>query len=603
MTDPYDLKGHFDRKPSVWDGLREYPYAIRFYYRSSPRDAVVVALTSILTAPNAALIVVSTKKLTDAVTQGRYDEAWLWVGGLTLASVFTLLFRYLRNLADQRLLWRSEYLVKRAMLETVSGLPYHVLLDPNFRMLATAFENESDSMRNAVSRLTEISAFSFTFLGYLSSFLYLPWWIFLVLLATGAYRTQAVLRSTERQWNLLQNKTREGRRALYVASKLVIPREALIAKMNGMAAPFIKAWDGIVGGILEKKDEDYTRLELTESISSVLETAAKALALVAVTLDIAAGRLPVSSLVVFIAAYGQLDTLISQLSFQMKYISQEITFLPTFRRFLSLPAESDEGAPVPVQPLEVEFHDVWFRYPDASTDVLRGVNLRLVEGEHVGLVGLNGAGKTTLLNLLFRAYAPTRGTITVNGVDLQSLQPSAWRRALSVMTQEAEWFDDTLRERVRYGDMNREEDADRLALALETSGLGDIVKDLPKGLDTHVGRDHSMPEDEAIEFSGGQKQISTIARTLYRRARLYIFDEPTSAVDAEKEEHFFRNLLEATQDQMVIFVSHRFSTLRRVKRIVVMDNGVVIEDGSHEDLLAKQGRYAELFSLQAKMYQ
>ena len=122
-------------------------------------------------------------------------------------------------------------------------------------------------------------------------------------------------------------------------------------------------------------------------------------------------------------------------------------------------------------------------------------------------------------------------------------------------------------------------------------------------METHVGKVYAMPEDEAIELSGGQKQILAIARTLYRNARLYIFDEPTSAVDAEREESFFAKLPETLQGKTLLFVSHRFSTLRRAKRILVIDQGKIIEDGSHEDLVVLKGRYAELFTLQAKMYQ
>jgi ATP-binding cassette subfamily B protein len=139
--------------------------------------------------------------------------------------------------------------------------------------------------------------------------------------------------------------------------------------------------------------------------------------------------------------------------------------------------------------------------------------------------------------------------------------------------------------------------------AVAVRGLGEVVSSLPRGLDTVVGRRYSLPEDEAIELSGGQKQIVTIARTVYRRARVYVFDEPTSAVDAEKEESFFAALPKTLEGKTLLFVSHRFSTLRRAKRILVIDAGRLIEDGSHEELLVKQGRYAELFTLQAKMYQ
>jgi ATP-binding cassette subfamily B protein len=282
---------------------------------------------------------------------------------------------------------------------------------------------------------------------------------------------------------------------------------------------------------------------------------------------------------------------------------QEALFLPIFKAYFTLEQEKDEGLDIPPGRLEVAFEDVWFRYPGGTEDVLRGLTFSFGEGDHLALVGLNGAGKTTILRLLMRVYDPTQGRITVNGVDLRELRPSAWRRALAVMGQDSNWFEDSVHNEVLNGDLSAGEDAERLGTAVTVSGLGEVIKDLPRGIDTVVGRRYSLPEDEAIQLSGGQNQIVTIARTVYRNARAYVFDEPTSAVDAEKEERFFSALPEALDGRALLFVSHRFSTLRRAKRIIVVDSGHIIEDGSHEELMAKQGRYAELFTLQAKMYQ
>jgi ABC-type multidrug transport system fused ATPase/permease subunit len=171
------------------------------------------------------------------------------------------------------------------------------------------------------------------------------------------------------------------------------------------------------------------------------------------------------------------------------------------------------------------------------------------------------------------------------------------------MGQDAPYYSDTATEQIWYGDREEKLDKQHLDESIEASGFDEIVTELPRGLQTYVGKHYAMPEDQAIELSGGQNQILTIARTLYRDARIYVFDEPTSAVDAEKEESFFSRLPETLAGKAIIFVSHRFSTLRRAKRILVLEEGRLIEDGTHEELLELKGRYAELFTLQAKNYQ
>lgn len=315
------------------------------------------------------------------------------------------------------------------------------------------------------------------------------------------------------------------------------------------------------------------------------------------------GALTMGSFVVFISTFPLLWGRIGNAMNHFRLLRRDASFIVLIRDFFSLQPEVDEGQELSKKSLHVEFKNVWFRYPGSKEDVLRGVSFSFVEGERIALVGLNGAGKSTILKLLMGVFRPTKGHILVNGTDLSKLRPSSWRRALSVLGQDVPRFDDTVVNQILYGDFEQKKDTRRLDMSVETSGLKDMLPEMKRGLKTHAGKQYSMPEDKAIELSGGQNQIVGIARTLYRDARLYIFDEPTSAVDPEKEERFFNALPDVLGGKGVVFVSHRFSTLRRAQRIIVIDNGRVIEEGSHEELLYKKGRYAELFTLQAKAYQ
>ncbi|MFH1078453.1 MAG: ABC transporter ATP-binding protein [Patescibacteria group bacterium] len=501
----------------------------------------------------------------------------------------------------QRLRLDNDY-QERALRHSVS-LPYKTIEDPDFQALASAYERKSFVLMNVQSNGLRSLRTVMSAIGLASAFVMVPWTVLAFVLLSLGLMVFLLVRYNEMSWSILKFETREGRRAIYIRETLRRPTPLLTAKATGLPTPFLKRWRALMDVIVEAKVAQSKKNLGIFLLSSLFEVIGFASGLIILVPGVLAGTVAVSAFVVFLTTYQRLVGEIENFSWNIRFVAQESGFLVILKRFFETEEEHDEGRKVPDEPLIVRFEDVWFRYPGTSKDVLRGFELTFTEGEHIALVGLNGAGKSTILKLLMGTYKPTKGRITVNGKDLAKFKPSAWRKALAVLLQDDATFDDVVSEQVRYGDYASKLDPKRFRRALAASGLKDVAKEFPRGLDTHAGKYFAMPEDEAIELSGGQRQIVAIARTLYRPARIYVFDEPTSHVDAEKEERFFEALPTALQSHAAIFVSHRFSTLRRAERIVVVDDGRVIEDGRHDDLLAQAGRYAELFALQAKMYQ
>ncbi|HSU69693.1 MAG TPA: ATP-binding cassette domain-containing protein, partial [Tepidisphaeraceae bacterium] len=219
-------------------------------------------------------------------------------------------------------------------------------------------------------------------------------------------------------------------------------------------------------------------------------------------------------------------------------------------------------------------------------------------GEKVALIGQNGAGKTTLVKLLARLYDPTEGRILLDGVDLREYNVEDLRREIGVIFQDYMRYDAIVRENIGFGNIDAMGDSERIRSAAFKSLAKGVIDNLPGGFDQMVGRRF----DGGVDLSGGEWQKFALARAYMRDAQLLILDEPTATLDARAEYEVFQRFAELTRGRMAVLISHRFSTVRMADRILVLAGGQIQEQGTHKELLAVQGHYAELFELQAAGY-
>jgi len=249
----------------------------------------------------------------------------------------------------------------------------------------------------------------------------------------------------------------------------------------------------------------------------------------------------------------------------------------------------------------VRFEGVCFTYPGSTHEVYAGLDLEIRAGESLAVVGVNGAGKTTLVKLLARLHDPTGGRITVDGVDLRELDPAAWQRRVAAIFQDFTHYELSARDNVGFGSLPLHGDDAALQRAIEQAGAREVVDALPNGLDTVLSRRFT----DGVDLSGGQWQRMALARALLAvegGAGILVLDEPTANLDVRAEAELYDRFLELTRGVTTVVISHRFSTVRRADRIVVLDGGRVVEDGSHDELVALGGRYAHMFSLQAARF-
>ena len=280
------------------------------------------------------------------------------------------------------------------------------------------------------------------------------------------------------------------------------------------------------------------------------------------------------------------------------YLKDFFDFFALKPRIVAADMQSVRPFPNPIREGFV-FEGVGFQYPNTEKWVLRDLSFHLQAGEKLALVGENGAGKTTLVKLLARLYDPTEGRILLDGYDLREYDPEDLRHHIGVIFQDFVRFQMTAGVNIAIGRIGEKENQPRIESSAQQSLADAVIEQLPDKYDQQIGRKFA----DGVDLSGGQWQKIALGRAYMRDASVLILDEPTAALDARAEHEVFQRFSELTAGKSAVLISHRFSTVRMADRILVLENGRPLEIGSHQELLAKQGKYAELFELQAAGYQ
>lgn len=258
-----------------------------------------------------------------------------------------------------------------------------------------------------------------------------------------------------------------------------------------------------------------------------------------------------------------------------------------------------EGCTVPVSDIKIEFRDVWYKYTGAEDYTIKGLNLTIEPGESIALVGMNGAGKTTLVKLICGLYAPAKGEILVNGKRIDEYNIEEYYTLISAVFQEIDNVAFTIQEFVSSSDPDKPTAKDDAIAALRSAGIWEKVSSLPCGIDTHLQK--GVYED-AVDLSGGQMQKLLLARAIYKDGPILILDEPTAALDPIAENNLYLQYRELTKGKTSIYISHRFASTRFCDRIILLQDGVITESGTHDELMALNGQYAYMFGVQSQYY-
>jgi ATP-binding cassette, subfamily B, bacterial len=388
----------------------------------------------------------------------------------------------------------------------------------------------------------------------------------------------------------------------YLTTLMTTDEYAKEVKLFTAGDYFIDRYDRAATGYYEETRQLLVRRYLAGFGWGSLTTLASSGTFLYVALLAVRGQVTLGALTVFTQAAAQVQGAFQGILGGVQGIYEHGLYLSTLYELLERePKIHAPENPAPVRrPFQqgIEFRNVSYRYPDRAEKALDDVSFTIEPGQTVALVGRNGAGKSTVVKLLGRLYDPDEGQILIDGRDVREYDPVELRREFGVMFQDYAAYQVSAGENIGVGNVDHAEDTEAIATAAERAGADDVVRKLPEGFDTTLGKWF----EGGHQLSGGEWQKIALARAFMRDAQVLILDEPTAALDAQAEHDLFARIKELTAGKMALYISHRFSTVRMADRILFLENGRLVEQGMHEELMDLGGRYAELFDLQAASY-
>ncbi len=436
-----------------------------------------------------------------------------------------------------------------------------------------------------------------TFSGLLWQF---SGWAVLVLVVAAIPSFIAETRFSEHAFRLFRWRSPETRQQHYLETLLAREDYAKEVQLYQLGGILLQRYRDIFNR-LYKDDRNLTiQKGVWGYLLGLVSTLAFYAAYAWIVMETIVGVISLGEMTMYLMVFRQGQSTFASALTSIGGMYEDNLYLANLYEFLEQPMPQSQGR-VTKSLIEdgIRFENVSFSYPGSHQPVLNNISLHLPLGEKLAIVGENGSGKTTLIKLLTNLYTPTSGRIFLDGVDLRDWDADALRRRIGVIFQNFVQYQFTVGENVGVGDVAHLDDRKEWEIAADKGMASPFIETLPEKFDTQLGKWFKGGQ----ELSGGQWQKIALARAFMRSdADILILDEPTAAMDAEAEMNIFNHFRSLTQDKMVVLISHRFSTVRMADKIIVMASGEIIEQGSHEQLIAASGRYAHLFSLQAAGY-
>ena len=425
-------------------------------------------------------------------------------------------------------------------------------------------------------------------------------WLLLLLAMTLVPAFLGETHFNNQSYSLMYGWTQERRELDYLRFAGASDETAKEVKVFGLSNFFSSRYKKLANEYYQANKKISVRRAAWGGLISILGSLGYYLAYIVIIFKTINGELTLGDLIFLSGSFLRLRSLMESILIRFSSIADSALYLRDLFDFLEMEPQIKSKKNALSFPKNISqgftFENVGFRYPQMEKWVLRGINFTLHPREKLALVGENGAGKTTLVKLLSRLYDPNEGRILLEGYDLKDYDLQGLRDAVGVIFQDYVKYHLTVEENIAVGRIEERHNHLKILEAAKKSSANKVIEKLPEGYQQMIGRWFKR----GTNLSGGEWQKIAIARAYMREAKLLILDEPTAALDARAEHEVFRKFLELTLDKCAVLISHRFSTVRMADRIIVLHEGRLIEQGTHDELLLAKGQYSELFNLQSK---
>ncbi|AVL70678.1 lipid ABC transporter permease/ATP-binding protein [Oligella sp. HMSC05A10] len=554
--------------------------------------AISVLCTMIASATQPALAYLMKPLLDEGFAGTRPDFVWLIplaiIGLMFIRGVFNFFGEYLMAWVANKVLFR----MRKEMFDSLLHMPDTEFQKGDSGRLLNRFTVDAGNVtQHAAEVVTNLVREVFVVLAMLALLLYLSWELTLIILVifpfsvlVGGYfakRLRTINRRTLDMNAVLTSTVKEG-----------IEAQRVIKLFDGFereTTRFERVNQGLRAFAMRAATADAAMSPLTQWVISF-----SVAAVVSVALHQAERGLTPGDFIAFITALGQIFDPVRRLTNLASKSQKMMAAAESVFKLIDTPQERDEGTQICTVHADslIEFQDITFQFNEESAEVLKHLSFRVKAGQTIALVGRSGSGKTTLVNMLPRFVEPSAGQIVIDGTPIHEFTLASLRHNLSLVSQHVVLFEGSIADNIRYGSNHAASD-EQLRVVLEAANLWDFVQTLPEGLNTQIGESGSW-------LSGGQRQRLAIARALLKDAPILILDEATSALDNESEKLVQDSLERLMKGRTTFVIAHRLSTVKNADRILVLDGGVIIEDGSHEALLKNSGLYQSLYEMQFK---
>lgn len=582
---------------------------IALAWRVARGDLAVLCLTSTATGLTLPVVVWLTKRIINDIASGHGTGllAGHWIGTAAILGLCFSGLRMFQGLQACRQRSLSETINVHAesnYLRVAAGVDLSYLEDPARRdQMAQAAKSLGGRMATIIQGLAGFWSSILTSAGMLWILLAIDPWLVLLALAFVLVNVPQQRFQALAFHNLYDQFSNKDRQIAYVRFLLTECRPGKEVRAYGLAPHLLwrhrelaAEWSAKVGRMARVQGRWVLGMGLA---GAAVMCAAYLIAISGA----AAGTITVGGVAAVIGALGGLTGQLAAMSSGLATVGESARFVDDYLKFVGQsprrqPAPADSSAVPDRLSGGIVFDDVHFSYPGAGGPALRGLSLKIDDGELLAIVGGNGAGKTTLIKLLLRFYDPDHGTIRLGGADLRQTDPEEVRSRIGVLFQDFVTYNFKIRDNIAFGRIERTPTDHAISIASRAAQLSPVIERWPEGLDSRVGQLLHGGHD----MSGGELQRLALARLIYRGAEIWVLDEPTSGLDVESEAAVFAEVRNLLHGRIGIIISHRFSTVRMADKIAVMTRGRIAELGTHEELIARRGHYSRLFEMQSSAY-